>query len=145
MECVNLKQQFGDRYKVEFEESYFAQYGPNARTEDPWYMVIRCQRAVQIFPWDQSTLAVSTETETPASWIDALMQIPSIRIHQAGADGFTLLFDVEHFDQVAEIVKPRKRRPKLSEDCRRKLREAGIKYQFTHGSHDSKRPRRRAS
>jgi hypothetical protein len=36
MECINLKARFGKRYKVTYEESYFAEYGPHARKEDPW-------------------------------------------------------------------------------------------------------------
>jgi hypothetical protein len=132
MECVNLRSHFGQKYKVGYEESYYAQYGPNARVEDPWLMIIPCQRGVQIYPWDQSTLAVSTETETPESWIDALMAIPSIRIHQAGDDGFTLLFDIEDFEQVAQIVKPRRRR-RLSDEQRAAAAERLRSYQPAKG------------
>lgn len=39
-DCINLKKRFGDRFKVAYEESYYAQYGANARGEDPWYMIL---------------------------------------------------------------------------------------------------------
>ena len=43
MDCINLKERFGDRFKVAYEESYYAQHGENARVEDPVYMIIPCK------------------------------------------------------------------------------------------------------
>ena len=43
MDCINLKERFGDRFKVAYEESYYAQHGPNARVEDPVYMILLCR------------------------------------------------------------------------------------------------------
>ena len=31
MQCVNLKERFGERYRVEYEESYYAEYGAKFR------------------------------------------------------------------------------------------------------------------
>ena len=49
-ECIDLKGRFGSRYRVEYEESYEAQYRPGARTRDPWLMIIPC-RFGHIFPY----------------------------------------------------------------------------------------------
>ena len=56
--CINLKKRFGGRYRVEYEESYHADRGENARTEDPWLMVIPCQRG-HIYPHGRDVLATS--------------------------------------------------------------------------------------
>ena len=31
--CIDLAENFGQRFRVQYEESYFAQYGPHARVE----------------------------------------------------------------------------------------------------------------
>ena len=59
--CINLKERFGDRYKVEHEESYHADRGENARTEDPWLQVLLCQHG-HIYPHGRDVLAASTNT-----------------------------------------------------------------------------------
>ena len=41
--CVDLKERFGERFKIGRDPSYFAEYGENAITRDPWYDVILCQ------------------------------------------------------------------------------------------------------
>ncbi len=55
MECIDLKERF-PQYRVEHEESYFAQYGPNARTHDPWYTILLCRNG-HICPWGGDLLA----------------------------------------------------------------------------------------
>lgn len=58
-ECLNLREMFGDQYRVEFEESYSAERPEFRAQEAPWLMVIRGQ-AGEVFPWDESTLVAST-------------------------------------------------------------------------------------
>ena len=57
--CINLKERFGHHYRVAYEESYYAEYGPNARIEDPWLMVVLCEHG-EICPWGGTTLAACT-------------------------------------------------------------------------------------
>ena len=54
--CLNLRHQFGDRYRVEYEESYFADRGDGTRADDPWLQIIPCARG-HIYQWDTVTLA----------------------------------------------------------------------------------------
>ena len=49
-DCINLKEMFGDRYKVTYEESYYADHGETAYKEDPWLMILLCQHG-HICPW----------------------------------------------------------------------------------------------
>ncbi len=125
--CVNLRARFGKQYKVEFEESYFAERGENARVEDLSLMMIPCQRGHHIFPWDESTLAVSLDRAPKTA--RKLLEL-GCKMAQDGDDGATLIFPVERFDEVARIVKPRRRR-RLSAEQREKNAERLAKYAFT--------------
>jgi hypothetical protein len=130
MACVNLKERFGRQYRVRYEESYHAQYGPRAYTVDPWLMIIPCQHG-HIYPQGGNMLASSTHK--PGATAKRLKAIQGVTLHQDGADGVTVLFPVDHFDAVAEIMRPRRRRV-VSESERERLRILGAKYGFQHGT-----------
>jgi len=69
MNCVNLRERFGRRYRVEYEESYYAQHGPRARIEDPWLQIIPC-RAGHVYPWATRRWPHQpmAEDRLPGSW-----------------------------------------------------------------------------
>lgn len=129
MECVNLKERFGQRYRVRYEESYRAQYGPRAFTVDPWLQIIPCQHG-HVLPHGGDMLAASTDRRGPIA--RRLIALPEATIHQDGDDGVTVLFQVDQFDAVAEVMKPRRRRI-VSEAERERLRTLGAKYGFQPG------------
>ena len=54
MNCVNLRIRFGRRYRIEYDDSYYAQYGL-CRGRTPWLKIIPCQRG-HIFPWGGNML-----------------------------------------------------------------------------------------
>lgn len=119
-ECINLKQRFGKRFKVDYEESYFAERSIRS-VEDPWLMVMPC-RAGHIFPWGGTRLAFAVDTgHTQLAGI--MRRLPCCETVQDGDDGeVNASFDVADFDEVAAIVRPR-RRPQLSDEQRDRLRE----------------------
>ena len=127
MDCINLKDKFGDRYRIAYEESYYAEYGPNAHVEDPWLMTISCQNG-EIIPWGADKLAACTQTA--GSVANRLKALPFTTVAQEGADGANVLFRLEHFDAVAQIMKPR-RRKRLSEKQRLANAERLKKYRFS--------------
>ena len=131
MDCINLKQRFGGRFKVEYGEGYHAQYGPNARIEDPWYLILLCRHG-HIYPYGGETLAASTDHRGPVA--KRLIDLDCTAIGQDGDDGITVTFDVSEFDRVAEIMKPLKARPRLSEKHRARLLAAGREHRFSAGS-----------
>jgi len=118
-DCIDLKEEFGDKYKIAKDESYFAEYGPTAWTHDPWYLQIPC-RLGHIYPHGGSTLAVSLDGHPIKA--KQLTALDCCQVHQHGADGMTLLFDMADFQQVAEIVRPH-RRVQLSEARKAELAE----------------------
>jgi hypothetical protein len=130
VDCINLKKRFGRRYRVTYEESYHAEYGPNARVEDPWLMIIPCQYG-EICPWGDDNLAACTKTAGRIA--KRLKALPYCRVVQDGDDGANTVFPVDHFDEVASIMLPRRRR-RLSPEARQRLAEAGAKTQFSSGT-----------
>ena len=133
MDCVNLKERFGRKYRVTYEESYYAQYGPYARADDPWLQIIPCQRG-HIFPWGSSTLAASTNKRGPTA--KKLGNLDFATVHQDGSDGMTVLFPVERFPEVAKLMKPRRRR-QMTEEQRLAAAERLAKFAFSSARQNS--------
>lgn len=106
--CINLKERFGRRFRVAYEESYRAAYGANARTEDPWLMAILC-RYGHIYPHGGTTLAASIDGHPNVA--SQLRRLACCRVRQDGDGGeLTVHFDVADFSAVARILRPRRRR-----------------------------------
>lgn len=124
MECVNLKERFGSRFKVRYEESYQAQYGARAHTVDPWLMVIPCHRG-HVCPWGGDMLAASIDSR--GSTAKKLVALPGVRLCQDGFDGVTVVFPLWMFDHVAELMRPRRRRV-VSEEGRTRLAQLSREY-----------------
>ena len=129
IECINLKEAYGDRYRVEYEASYHAEYGPSARNEDPWLMIITGKNG-HIFPWGGDVLAATTSTpKRRGNNANLLVELHCCQTKQDGDDGVTVVFHRENFDDVAEVIKPRRRRrlnPAQREAAIRRL----AKYRF---------------
>lgn len=121
MECVNLRAKFGDRFKVIMEESYAAERGSGARADDPWLQIIPCQHG-HIYPYGDDMLVASTAKRGRVA--RALSELESTTVWRDGDDGMDLLFHVDDFEQVAQRMKPRRRR-RLSEQERQRLAEMG--------------------
>ena len=125
-DCINLRSRFGQRYRAAYGEDYHAEYGAGARVDDPWLMAISCQNG-HICPWGGSILAACTKAA--GSVANRLKALPFTTVAQDGSDGSNVLFDVVHFDLVAKIMKPRRRR-RLSPEARRAAGERLAKYRF---------------
>jgi hypothetical protein len=123
--CINLQGHFGNRYKVVFEESYYAERPEFRAQEAPWLMIVPC-RYGHIYPWGQERLAVFCES--PRLGLQ-LLAIPDATLHTDGSDGLTILFPADHFEVVAQIMEAHKRR-RLSEARKQQLREVGEAYRF---------------
>ena len=124
--CINLKERFGDVYKVGHEESYHADRGENARTVDPWYMQIPCQHG-HIYPHGRDVLAASTNTRGGIA--RKLAALDCTTVVQDGSDGINATFHVRDFERVAQLMKPKRRR-RLTGEQRRAAAERLAKYAF---------------
>ncbi len=103
-ECPNLRELYGDRFRIGHDPLAAT---PSQR-KDPWMMTILCRGGAVIYPHGRGVLA--GEVDYRPHLAKRLAAIPGVRLHQCGNGERSLLFPVNLFDQVAELVKPRRRR-----------------------------------
>ena len=125
--CINLKKLAGRRYRLGYDESYYAERGRGARADDPWLLTMPC-RLGHIFPWGSETLAASTNSRGRTA--GNLTKLGSTTVVQDGDDGVTVTFPVERFAEVARLMKPRRRR-RMSPESRRAAVERLARYRFS--------------
>lgn len=116
--CVNLKDLFGDRYRVAYEESYYAERGENGRLPQPELLLIP-GRVGHVFPWDHERLAVSVDGHPKIAGM--VKRLSFVEVVQDGDFGeLTATFLVDHFPKVADIVHLRRRR-QISDEQRARI------------------------
>lgn len=106
MDCINLRQRFGDKYRITYDEAYYHERPEFRATEEPHLQIIPCLRG-HIYPTEGDTLAVFAPGGPTRR---RLAELPGCRPCTDGSDGATFLFHVDHFEAVAEVVQPRRRR-----------------------------------
>jgi hypothetical protein len=116
--CVNLRERFGNQYRITFDEAYDPRNRPRDKL-DPWMMQIPC-RFGTIYPHGGRVLAIEVDQHPMA--VRLLEAIPACRGHQASNRERTFLFDLADFPAVAAVVRPRQKR-RLSDAQRQSARE----------------------
>lgn len=97
---------YADRYRIAYDESYYAQYGDSASVNDPWLKIIRCKRG-HIYPHSDTLLAAATNQRFTGKMLAA---IPGCKVLQDASDGMNVSFPVEMLDQVLAVMKPYRKR-----------------------------------
>ena len=136
MTCINLKDRYGDQYRIEFDPAYNPRKVPGGKL-DPWYMVIPCRRG-SIHPHGGNLLAVDVDYRAVTA--KRVAALDGVALHQDGDCEKTFVFHVDLFDEVAKLVRPRRRR-RLTEQQRRDGAARLRKHRFR--SRRSGRPQRR--
>jgi hypothetical protein len=127
MNCLNLMNMVGDKYPITFDPAYSARNVPRAKL-DAGMMELVCRgRGVTIYPYGGDILAV--EVDRRPSIAAKLKTIEGLKLHQDGDVEKTFLFNVALFEQVAEVVKPRRKR-QVSDERRQELVSYGRRYGF---------------
>jgi len=132
-ECINLRERFGTRWKVDHEETYWASHTQKSATADPWLMLIPCRHG-HICPWGGDLLASCTNKRGPTA--GKIMELPFTRVVQDGSDGINATFPVDRFDEVAKVMGAKRKRPPRTESQRRAT-ERLRKYHFKPGKRDA--------
>jgi len=115
---LNLKQMYGDKYRVELDGA----------AQSAWHLWVLCKFG-HIYPYSGKLLAYFCES----GGIRAKLKRdhPEIECPQWGDDGVAVfLFTPDQFGIIAEYAKPKKRR-KLSAEHKAKLLEASRDHQFS--------------
>ncbi len=102
VEPINLRERFGRRYKVGYDEAFFAEHGPNARGDDPWLLII-VGRLGHVYPLGGELLAVVTNA--CGSTANRLARLQFCKVMLDGDDGITLAFHVNYFRQITKIIR----------------------------------------
>ena len=135
--CIDLKELFGDRFKLDVDGGFYAERPEFRREEEPWLTHILCQHG-HIGVWGDDLLVACTNSAGAVA--TRLKALSFAEVAQDGTDGVNVTFPLEHFDEVAEVMKPRKRR-RLSEEHKAKLAASNAKYRFQPASQsDSEGP-----
>ena len=134
MECINLREQFGHRYRITFDPAYDPQHRPKDN-HDPWMMRIPSERGT-ILPHGGRLLVVEVERRPVTA--NRLRRLACTTTIQDGEGFLAATFDVADIDEVAAIVKPRRRR-QISEKERKRLQALSAQYGFKSQLHQSAR------
>lgn len=105
-ECPNLREIYGKRYKITFDEGYNPRNVPRNNL-DPWMMQIPCQRGL-IYPYGEDLLAVEVDGHPGVA--KQLLRLNCTTLIQDGEHEKTFRFPASAFREVARIVKPNRRR-----------------------------------
>lgn len=124
--CIDLKETFGQKYRIAYDESAGHEAGGR---NDPWLMLIPCHRG-HIYPHGGNLLAVATATRGGTA--KAIRALPGVEVVQDGEDGINATFPVELFPQVAELMKPHRRR-QFSDQERERIAALGREHRFEPG------------
>lgn len=126
MECINLRSRFGREYRIRHDESYAAERPEFRAAEELWLQIIPCRHG-HIYPAGGNRLAVSTNQRGPVA--NRIRRLPFVEVLQDGSDGINATFPVERFEDVAAIVRPKRRRV-VSEQERLRLAELSRRHGF---------------
>ncbi len=126
LRCIDLKRQFGRRYRVRCEEG-------KARISDPWLAVVECRHG-HIYPHGGDQLGAATLRRGPVA--KRLAALECTEVVADADDGVNVVFDIADFAAVAAVMKPRRRRV-LSAEHRLKLHAASQRTRFSSGSDDA--------
>ena len=135
-DCIDLKELVGHQWKVGYEESYEAERGQRGRADDPWLRIVPCDFG-RLFPWGGQLLAASSDKRGVAA--RKLLAMDCCTLRQDGDDGVTVTFHVDHLDEVAAVMRPKRRRAPMSPEHRAKLLKAGEAHRFKPRSHGTNR------
>jgi hypothetical protein len=125
--CVNLREMFGECFKITYDES-FDPRGKHKHNLDPWAMQLPCEgKGVTIYPHGGTRLAVEINYRLPLARKVAALE--GVELYQDGDWEKTFLFDIALFEQVAALVKPRRRKHLTEEQRQQALAN------LTPGSH----------
>jgi hypothetical protein len=127
-ECLNLRERFGERFKVTMEESFHAE---RDRGDVPALQIIQGRRG-HVYPWDGTRLAANTSKAGGTA--KRLKALPWVEVYTDGSDGVTVLFPVDRLDEVADLLLLRRRR-RVSEQERERLAELSKQHGFQSRKH----------
>lgn len=128
MKPINLKEMLGKRYRITWDEAK----EPKTKA-DPWLMQIPCRYGM-IYPYGGKLLAVECDYHPG---LGRRLRDLGLVLSQGGDQEKTFLFPMERFEEVAAIVKPKKKR-QLTEEQRKMAQERLATWRGDHNPSQSR-------
>ena len=126
---INLREQFGQDFRIAWDPAYIAEHGPRAIIDDVWLQVIE-GRLGHIYPHGNGLLAASSNSRGPVA--NKLAGVAGATVIQDGDDGVTIAFPVNNFRTVAKIIRARTCRT-TTEAQLQALATGGAQHRFKKG------------
>jgi hypothetical protein len=123
--CVDLRAMFGERFRFTDDPSLAAERSDRRRTERARLTRIPCAAGGFIAPAGGRRLLAFATTRRRR-----LRDLRCVRIAQDGGDELIVTFDVTDLEAVATVLGAKRRR-RLSDQHRAKLKAAGSKTRFS--------------
>lgn len=101
---IDLKAEFGSRYRITLDESF--QASDRTRADKLWCARIPCKFG-HIYVHSENTLGGYTNRRNMRSRLEA---IEGVKVHQRGDTELVVLFSPDRLDAVCELLHARKRR-----------------------------------
>jgi hypothetical protein len=123
---INLRDEFGERYKIDYDPAYCAEHGMTPKVDDPWLQIVPGKHG-HIYPMGGQLLAAATNHRRGVA--KQLLAIPECQVHMDGEDKVTVVFEARHFRKVARTIGARTTRT-LSPERRQQLIASGAEHRF---------------
>lgn len=120
---IDLKDLAGDKYKISMDPSFEF---TGVQEDRLWYYRIAGKYG-HVYVNSKTELGVYTDGRQR---IGMMKQIAGLRIHQVGDREASFVFPPELLDEVAVVLKARKRRPRMSAEQRAAAKERLAKFSF---------------
>ncbi len=104
---IDLKKQYGTKYKIQLDES--ADILNQEKSERLWYYRIPCKYG-HIGVWGKKTLSYYCDRPRFITKLIGLVEINGWEIVQRGESEIQFTFRTSQFYEVADVVKPKKKR-----------------------------------
>ena len=119
-------ERFGERrYKFAFDPCY-SSFNVPRESLDPWMMTIPCEVG-HIYPFGDRLLAIDIEGHCRMRGM--VKRLACTELHTEGDADICCLFDVANIDQVAKLVKPKRRR-QYTDEQRAEMTDRLRAYQY---------------
>lgn len=123
--CIDLRATFGKTFKLTDDPSLAAECSDRRSTERAWLTRIPCANGGFIAPHGGRRLQAFAMSRRRR-----LCALPCVTVHQESADEAIVTFDVADLETVASVLGAKRRR-RLSDDQRARLKTAGARTRFS--------------
>ncbi len=130
---IDLNKLYGKKYRIFMDEAWYvetSESNPDKMKDKHWYYEIRGKYG-KIYLYGSNKLAVHISSNVISSRVER-NNTDIFSLYLKTSEGSIFLFDQEHTEFVAKLIKAKRKR-QISEEHKVKLVEAGKNFRFSTG------------